>query len=323
MTQHSYLIYGDSPVPLIESKKLACYIINRYCGTNWSITKFQKLKTIELNHKEKKLDSVSIRFNDLVNHILEERTFDPGNFSLPPLASNLLDSTSIQLNAPAIGMKFQFDTGIPNFPIKPVLASEGIIFNSFQSAIQKNILRLHKILVNESHKIMDDSHYEWISNLRMLLNETVSLVDVTLFQLFYRAKYSPKPHWSFDEDKIVNRPGGRILDKLKWVGKITGKSLDDAQNEIKSFTKVKNIRNHLNHFDPPCVVISIDDAAEWLNLISDIGRLIWKIRSRLDSQLTTNIIEIILLKNVIINPKFKRDDRIRQNKNEGYSSCLS
>ena len=129
--------------------------------------------------------------------------------------------------------------------------------------------------------------------MRMLLNECISLVDITLHQLYFAAEYKLRSNWQFNPNKLGQRHGIRISDKFHWVGLITGKPLNDARDEIDSFNVLRGIRNHFNHFDPPCVAISIDDAADWLNRVPKIGYLIWKIREKLDAQLTPELIEIM------------------------------
>ena len=91
----------------------------------------------------------------------------------------------------------------------------------------------------------------WFHGLRMLLNECVTIVDITLHQLYFKAEYGPRPAgWAFDPDKLVQRQGRRLTDKLNWLAKITGKPLDDARDEVASFVTLKDIRNHFSHFDP-------------------------------------------------------------------------
>src|SRR5205085_6350509 len=99
---------------------------------------------------------------------------------------------------------------------------------------------------------------EWVNDMRMLLNDCISLVDVTLHQLYFAAEYRLKKHWHFDAEKLGQRHGIRISDKFRWIGLITGSPLDNAKSEIDSFNVLRGVRNHLNHFDPPCVVISVD-----------------------------------------------------------------
>ena len=54
------------------------------------------------------------------------------------------------------------------------------------------------------------------THLRMLLNECVSIVDITLHQLYFKAEYGPKPAgWTFDPDRLGRRHGVRLKDKLQ------------------------------------------------------------------------------------------------------------
>jgi len=71
--------------------------------------------------------------------------------------------------------------------------------------------------------------------------------------------------------------------------------LDDAQDESASLTVIKDVRNHWNHFDPRCHAFSIEDVVEWLNKVSDIGRLQWKIRRKMGAFLSRGIVERITL----------------------------
>ena len=142
----------------------------------------------------------------------------------------------------------------------------------------------------------------------------------TLHQLYFAAQYQPRANWRFDPDKLGRRHGIRISDKLHWIGSITGRPLDDARDEVDSFNVLRGIRNHFNHFDPPCVVISIDDAADWLNRVPTIGHLLWKIRAKLEAHLTPELVEIMLLPIVKVNPKISQLARPKQGIDAGYRS---
>ena len=96
--------------------------------------------------------------------------------------------------------------------------------------------------------------------------------------------------------------------------------MNNAKSEIDSFNVLRGIRNHLNHFDPPCVVISIDDAADWLNRVHIIGDLLWKIREKLEAPLTRELVEIMLLPLVKVNPRVLRLPRPKQANDAGYKS---
>jgi hypothetical protein len=58
---------------------------------------------------------------------------------------------------------------------------------------------------------------EWFLDLRTLVSDTVSLVEITLNQLYLKAEYDPLPGWKFDREKLGNRHGRRFKDKLAWV----------------------------------------------------------------------------------------------------------
>jgi hypothetical protein len=118
----------------------------------------------------------------------------------------------------------------------------------------------------------------------------------------------------------VEHHGVRVSEKFRWIGLITSRPLDNARDEVDSFNVLRGGRNHLNHFDPPCVVISVDDAADWLNRVPRIGDLIYKIREKLEAPLTQEIVEIMLLQIVKVNPKIPHNPRAEQEADAGYRS---
>src|SRR5208283_4655980 len=94
--------------------------------------------------------------------------------------------------------------------------------------------------------VIDLDGLSWFHALRMLLNECVSIVDITLHQLYFKAEYGPSPvGWTFDSDRLGPRHGVRLKDKLQWINKITGKPLDDARDEVASFVILKDITKPL------------------------------------------------------------------------------
>jgi len=84
--------------------------------------------------------------------------------------------------------------------------------------------------------------------------------------------------------------------------------------------KLKDIRNHLSHFDPPCVAFTMADVAGWLNLVSDVGRFIWKMRMRMEAPLSKGIVEMITLPLVKFMPQDPSDLRLPQESDVGYIS---
>jgi hypothetical protein len=322
--KHNFLQYDNIKPPISDARKIAAYILNRYSGDNRSVKQYRKGHNLSISNK-KTMEEWQVRFDDIVRHIIETRSFNAQIFHFPPLDCSWLDSAEIRHDIPRIKdatgtLRFQLPTPFPNFPLIPTLDGEGMLFTSFQSPIQKNILRLHRVLVEESHRMMDHQYLEWLNDMRMLLNESISLVDITLHQLYFAAEYKLRTSWRFDPDKLGPRHGVRFSNKFAWIGLITGAHLDNARDEIKSFNVLKGIRNHFNHFDPPCVAISIDDAAYWLNCVPQIGCLLWKIRSKLEAQLTQELVEIVLLPAVKVNPKNPHLSRSKQAIDAGYSS---
>jgi hypothetical protein len=97
------------------------------------------------------------------------------------------------------------------FPVTPSIDREGIQFSNFQNQLQANIVRLHNRLVDNCHWAFDLENMIWFHDLRMLLNECVGVVDITLHQLYFKAQYGPKPAaWQFDPDKLGPRQGVRL-----------------------------------------------------------------------------------------------------------------
>lgn len=82
------------------------------------------------------------------------------------------------------------------------------------------------------------------------------------------------------------------------------------------------VRNHFNHFDPPCIAYTVEDVVGWLNDVPRIGMLLWKIRAKLRSQLNPTIIEIITLPEVMFVPRNPTLPRVPQPRDVGYASTI-
>lgn len=314
-----------------EVKLLAAYILNRYTGKDYRPKQWEKEGLLNWSWKEKEAKKeVVFRFTDVVSHIQEDRTFDAGRFNLPSPPNNWLDSgigvakpdapicaSDGSRYAPFV-VPLQFG---PNFPVKPCIDREGVAFSAFQGIIQENIVRLHRTLIDNCPMAFDLDGLSWFHHLRMLLNECVTVVDITLHQMYTKAENGPCPSgWRFDPLKLGLPHEVRLTDKLKWVFKITGKPLDDARDEVANFIILKDIRNHFSHFDPPCVAYTMEDIASWLNLVADVGRLLWKMRIRMGAPLSKGIVEMITLPVVEFVPQDPSAPRLPQRPDVGYSS---
>jgi len=329
---HQFLRYKSAKPLTSDASRLVAYIINRWVKSSFSVTQFRKRRRFDLTYSQKDVQkAVHLDFEQLVAHVQETRSFRPREFDLPMLESEWLDASLAiaKPDAPIARadcsefMKLALATPFGDtFPLAPCIDREGAAYASFQAPIQENIVTLHHRLVSTSHEAPSLSN-RWRNDLRMLLNECVSAVDITLHQLYFMAQYRGAEFgWRFEPLTLGKREGARLKDKLSWIGKITGRPLDDAKDELAAFTRLKAVRNHFNHFDPPCVAYTIEDLTGWLNHVPLIGRLLWKIRDKLDAQLSTGIVEIVALPLVEFVPMNPDWPRIPQPDDAGYASTV-
>jgi len=140
----------------------------------------------------------------------------------------------------------------------------------------------------------------------MFFADCVSLIDVTLHQTYVKAQFDLPSEWIFDPAKLGTRHGRRMSDKLRWIGLIAGRPLDDAFAEVGALNLIRKLRNHVQHFDPPCFAFTMEEVATWLNQAPKIGCLAWKIRDRLKSPLNTTLVELVVAPEVAFVPKDAR-----------------
>jgi len=97
----------------------------------------------------------------------------------------------------------------------------------------------------------------------------------------------------------------------------------NATKEMKSFESLRKLRNHLMHFDPPSLVILLEEATEWLNQVLDIGFFLIKMREAIGIDLSVQLINYILQKEIVFNPEKRFSKRLPINSiKAGYlSSC--
>jgi hypothetical protein len=331
-TPHKFLRYRDERPPSGEVAKIAAYVLNQMLGCKNTVSRYRKAGVWLLKHSDPNgIEHQSrFRFTELVEAMQVSRRLEIQRFNLPEPFCSWLESPGLVLQRnfhvlspthdAAIALELQIPYG-NEFPIKPRLDREGVAFASFQQQIQTGIVSLFHFIVENSQLAVTREPL-WINALRMLINERISLVDITMHQLYFAAQYKLNPAWKFDEKQLAKWPAMRINDKLKWVGMITGKPLDNAQKEVERFDELRHVRNHFSHFDPPCVVISVEDAERWLNSVPSIAMLLWKIREKLDVQLSLGLIEMLLLPRVQLAPRNPTYPRFEQTKVCGYASSI-
>ncbi len=311
-----------------EVTKLAVCILNHYSRRSLTANRYRKMGPFELNDRNSgKPPAGPFRFEDFVSHIRDNRTFDHMLFDLPPLHSVWLDAVPVfSINSPIYVTDVQGPLPLVSlpfgetFPVKPSIDREGVAFGTFQTALQENIVRLFHQLIDTSHLALEVSGLDWFHGLRLIINDCVTIVDITLHQLYYKAQYVPKANWRFDPVALRKQNSMRMMDKFKWIGKITGRGLDDAVEEKKRFKLLKNIRNHMNHFDPPCFAFTLKDAEEWLSHVPYIGRLLWKMRMKMDEPPTKGIVEMMTLPVVAFVPRNGSNPPLPQGQDVGYGS---
>jgi hypothetical protein len=205
------------------------------------------------------------------------------------------------------------------FPLKPTLCREGILVANFFEPLLDRIIKQRIELVETSNQIFT---LEWLFKLKNLINDTISSIDILLNAVYIKAQYDPLPNWTFDEIKMGRRHSIKLKEKFKWVFKLTGNYLDISQ-ESNSLNYLKGIRNHLNHFDPPCFAVTLEEIASWLNMIIDIGMIILKVRQKLYINGSNLIYNFLLQPLVQFKAESIFENRGRLDNNiEGYETSI-
>lgn len=306
-------------------------IFNYYLKTELGITKNKKKGRVPFEWSDKKgnRNTGSFSFSRIFDFLRENRSFDPSSFNLLPLKCDWLDS-SLEIAKPDgpifsgdqksfFGFEVESSLG-KNFPVKASIDREGVAMSSVLNRVNRNLIHTHSKLIASSHLSVSLSD-DWFNDLRMYFNDSVTVVDITLHQIYLMAEYNSLEFgWSFDKDRLGPKSGVRLADKFSWIGLITGRPLDDAANEIQNFIALKNVRNHLAHFDPPCFAWTVEDAVEWLNRIQGLGMLLWKIRKKLKAPFNEHIVKMLLLPKVRFDPLMKNRPSVALPKDQGYHS---
>ncbi len=308
---HKFIVFSEKPklgmVTLASS-----LIVNHYFKSKLSIEKMRKDKRLakvnwETPNGEKKV-SKPINYSIISGYVRLKGKFNSMEFNLPRMDCFWLDhSLDMKVNFQITDETGTFGlvSGIPqqqygkNYPVEPKLSREGNLFTTFQPQLVSRIIRLRANLIENSELAFTD---DWIFDLRSLINDTISLLDITLNQLYIKAQYDPKPNWKFDTGKLGLRHGRRLNDKLKWIYHISGKHLN-IESHKSILESLKNIRNHLMHFDPPSLVITVEEATGWLNDLIDIGVILINIRQAIGVEVSEGLINFILQKQAIFMPK--------------------
>lgn len=332
---HKFLIFAKNPPKGFISQG-ATILTKFYLGSlQKSVKNWKKDKTLyeaRWIHSKTKVQMVSKKISYLIfAQVLRDKAcFDFNEYNLSPMECFWLDhSLDISINFHKhddnATSAITINAAVPQqqygeeYPIKPQLDREGHIFTSFQTQLLKKIINTRTLLVENSHQALSP---DWVFDLRTLINDSISLIDITLNQLYNKAEYSPEPDWHFDVEKLGQKNNRRLVDKLKWVRTISGNTLNIEQ-ELVRLNSLRELRNHLNHFDPPTFVLTLEEAANWLNDILYLGQVLIKIREALGVNCSNLLVDFISQKEVIFQPEEAFSKRLPlDSKINGYGSCL-
>lgn len=261
--------------------------------------------------------SQPINYRIIARFIREHGYFDPAAFDLMPMECRWMDfsldmSFNAQFKDPHNDDIVKLVDGTaqehygPNYPIKPTLDREGRSFSTLLPLLLRRIIRLRNQLIASSQMALLP---EWFLDLRTLITDSVSVLEITLNQLYIKAQYDPLPGWEFDVEKLKGRNARRFKDKLGWVYQISGNHLE-AELHLAACDELREVRNHLSHFDPPSLTVTIEEMTKWLNYIIDVGYLIIKIRRAIGAELSYDLVNFILQREAIFVPGSDFNGRI-------------
>lgn len=273
--------------------------------------------------------SKPINWSRLNDHIKKYKRFKFEDFDFPVYNCFWLD-TSIDLTlnfhvigSPTSGMFIQDWLLIQKFghdiKLRPQIDREGHLISSFLPTLIKRIIYQRNELISNSNKALE---INWLFGLKELIINSISLVDITLLQLYTKAEFNPETTWNFDKDKLGEKHSRRISDKLKWVRQITGIN-PEFSNEVESLMILKGVRNHLSHFDPPCFCATLEEICDWLNMIMDIAIVNYKIRKAINVRMSEELMTLMVQPLVEFVPQSVFQNRVVQNRSRsGYRTSI-
>ena len=296
--KHKYIDYADSPPSSEIVHDLTRSILRIYTKIDKSKSQWQKHKiTINTGLRQ-------FTYRDLEICLTQRRTLEYDQFGFREPFCEWLDLDIDVAKSNYTGMAFQFEekaqSGQSGNSYRTLrIDRAGRMISSMQRKLQERIVDARDLAVQSSSNLLE---IDYIMDIRSLLVDIISLVDITLHQAYYRAENNAKPTWRpFDREKLEKacpRHGGRLQNKLKWITIITRNDPQFAQVELAAFNEIRELRNHFTHWDPPCFAYTADDIVRWLNAIPTIGLLLWKIRKSLGSPPTVPLIHLMLGKRV-------------------------
>lgn len=316
-------LYWTTPLEGRIRNVLVCNLMRHYLGKDRTPTEWRSDESGQICHwakpkvnvqtrakkqppvqmEETVIESKPFRFRDLTRHMEKIGGFDPSAFNLPPPICDWLDHTIhmkhglvATSNSGNRNLHFQFP--LKNFganvPMIPRIDREGYISTSFQTELARSVSARRKRLVEGLTTIDSD---QWFFELRTLVGEAISWVDITLNTTYLKAKHDCLPGWQFDEAALGSRIT-KLAEKFTWIRKICKRDIASPPQIRDSFDLLRRVRNHLQHFDPPCLCLTLEDASKWLNAVHDIAILQLYIRDALLAAASQPLIDLLFQKKV-------------------------
>jgi hypothetical protein len=164
---------------------------------------------------------------------------------------------------------------------------------------------------------------DWHQDLSSYLDACVSSVESTLSRIYYCARHRSRDMgWALD---VKRYPSARTIPRdarmFAWLSELVQSKVTDRHREYPMFERLREVRHHLHHFDPPAFAMTIEDVAEWLNLGRCAAGLALTIRDAVRVPPSAPLIETLLACEVVFVPRCHSIPRHPQQKNVGYASC--
>lgn len=332
---HKYIVFGDKPLKnhlsIAASLITKYYLKNPYSSANKMKTDGKEYIISWIQSKtNQEIKSKPVNYRKFMEFISKSGEFDPVAFNLCPMECYWLD------NSVDVSANFHFFTKADNkaltiadgtlqarygdkFPIKPKLDREGHLFTTLQPQLIKRIINARKQLIENSNKCLSP---DWVLDLRALINDTISLLEITLTQTYIKAEYSPDPGWTFDIKALGHKNNRRLKEKLQWIRIISGSPLN-IEKEWTHLERLRKLRNHMNHFDPPTLVLTIEEAVIWLNDILQVAIILIKIRQALKIPVSNTLINFLIQKEAVFEPEYGFVNRLPLVEGEsGYTTSI-
>lgn len=300
-------------------RPLVVDLMDTFTGQKLSRTQWLKREPAEVLWRESE-DSVRhsrpLSVGLLERHLADRGTLDHQELGLPePKCFWLDEGFSFGLN----NAHMQIRSPQPIGPIVPAIDREGYLCQSFQPIVQREILAHWQWLSATSDEFAND---DWTGRLRLLFSACVSLVDMTLHQIRAKAEIDPDPGWLPIRGQLGPHEGQRVSDKFGWMYRITGQHLPNLAEERRAFDTIRQLRNHTQHFDPPCFCFTVEEVAGWLNSVPLIARLAWALRRHVGASLSEPLIRLLLLPEVVLVPRESSKQRPPLTDEFGYRSSI-